>query len=139
MPHRDWLVEEADLLAAVDARTRILAVSQVSFYTGQNINIPELAAGLAGTDTLLAVDAAHAAGAVQVHAAEADLCVSSSSKWLLATHGVAPCYVSYRAESLLRPTTFGWRNLAVWPAQGAERAPDAEEKPMPERFPNSSA
>ncbi|HIG53795.1 MAG TPA: aminotransferase class V-fold PLP-dependent enzyme [Candidatus Handelsmanbacteria bacterium] len=134
VPHSDWLVREEDLLAAVDERTRVLAISQVSFYTGQNLDITQLAAGLAGTDTLLAIDATHAAGAVQVDAAKADLCVSSSYKWLLATHGVAPCYVSDRAEALLRPTAFGWRNLAVWPAQGAERAPDAEEKPMPERL-----
>jgi selenocysteine lyase/cysteine desulfurase len=134
VPHSDWLVREEDQLATVDERTRVLAISQVSFYTGQNLNLTELAAGLAGTDTLLAVDATHAAGAVEVHAAKADLCVSSSYKWLLATHGVAPCYVSDRAEVLLRPTAFGWRNLAVWPAQGAERAPDAEEKSMPERL-----
>ena len=134
IPHRNWLVEEQDLLAAVDARTRVLAVSQVSFYTGQNLDIAQLAAGLAGSDTLLAVDTTHAAGAVQVHASKADLCVSSAYKWLLATHGVAPTYVSERAEVLVRSTAFGWHNLAVWPAQGAEREADAPEKPMPEKI-----
>ena len=134
VPHRDWLVSEEDLLAAVDERTRVLAVSQVSFYTGQNLDIAKLAAGLAGSDTLLAVDTTHAAGAVRVRAAEADLCVSSSYKWLLATHGVAPCYVSERAEAKVRSTAFGWHNLAVWPAQGAIREPDAPEKAMPEKM-----
>ena len=134
VPHRDWLVREEDLLAAVDERTRVLAVSQVSFYTGQNLNIEQLAAGLAGTDTLLAVDATHAAGAVRVCAADADLCVSSAYKWLLATHGVAPCYISERAEGQVRSTAFGWHNLAVWPAQGAVREPNAPEKPMPEKL-----
>lgn len=134
VPHRDWLVREDDLLAAVDERTRVLAVSQVSFYTGQNLDIEQLAAGLAGCDALLAVDATHAAGAVAVPAACADLCVSSCYKWLLATHGVAPCYLSPRAEACVRSTAFGWRNLAVWPAQGAERALDADEKPMPDKM-----
>ena len=134
VPHRDWLVREDDLLAAVDERTRVLAVSQVSFYTGQNLDIERLAAGLAGRDALLAVDATHAAGAIAVPAACADLCVSSCYKWLLATHGVAPCYLSPRAEARVRSTAFGWRNLAVWPAQGAERAPDADEKPMPDKM-----
>ena len=44
VPHCDWLVREEDLLAAVDERTRVLAVSQVSFYTGQNLDIEQLAA-----------------------------------------------------------------------------------------------
>lgn len=134
VPHRDWLVEEEDLLAAVDGRTRVLAVSQVSFYTGQNLDIGQLATGLEGRDALLAVDATHAAGAVRVSATAADLCVSSAYKWLLATHGVAPCYMSERAEAQTRSTAFGWHNLAVWPEQGAERAPDAPEKPMPAKM-----
>ena len=84
VPHCDWLlVREEDLLAAVDERTRVLAVSQVSFYTGQNLDVEQLADGLAGRDALLAVDATHAAGAVAVPAACTDLCVSSCYKWLL--------------------------------------------------------
>ncbi len=134
VPHREWLVREEDLLAAVDERTRVLAVSQVSFYTGQNLDIEALAAGLSNRAALLAVDTTHAAGAVQVDAELTDLCVSSSYKWMLATHGVAPCYLSAEAERQVRATAFGWHNLAVWPAQGAEREPDAEERPMPEKM-----
>jgi len=132
--HRNWLVEEEDLLAAVDTRTRVLAVSQVSFYTGQNLRVEKLARGLQGTETLLAVDATHAAGAVVVRADLCDLCISSAYKWLLATHGTAPCYLSERAENKLQASSYGWRNLAVWPAQGAVRFPDVEEKKMPERL-----
>ena len=39
VPHRNWRVYEEDLLDNVDERTRVLAVSQVSFYTGQNLNL----------------------------------------------------------------------------------------------------
>ena len=46
VPHRDWLVHERDLLDAVDERTRVLAVSQVSFYTGQCLNLEQLSNGL---------------------------------------------------------------------------------------------
>ena len=134
VPHRDWFVHEADLLAAVDARTRVLAVSQVSFYTGQNLDVERLSEGTRGRGVLLAVDATHASGVVWVDAGLADLTVSSSYKWMLATHGVAPCYVSERAEAQIATTCFGWRNLAVWPAQRAERHPDVDEKPMPDRM-----
>ena len=46
VPHRDWSVPEDDLVAAVDDRTRVLAVSQVSFYTGQCLDIEALSSGL---------------------------------------------------------------------------------------------
>lgn len=134
--HRDWRVHEDDLLAATDARTRVLAVSQVSFYTGQNLDIAALSEGLARRSAacLLAVDSTHAAGVVQVPAALTDLCISSSYKWLLATHGTAPCYVSDRAASQVTDSCFGWHNLATWPAQGAERAPTVQMVGMPQRL-----
>ncbi|MCC7262929.1 MAG: aminotransferase class V-fold PLP-dependent enzyme [Candidatus Latescibacteria bacterium] len=132
--HEDWEVDEEELLAAVDERTRVLAVSQVSFYTGQDLDIAKLSAGLKGKDTLLAVDATHASGVVQVGAGLTDLCVSSSYKWMLATHGVAPMYLSERAEARIEDSAFGWHNLAVWPAQGAERHPEAPVKAMPEKL-----
>ena len=136
VPHRDWRVHEADLVDAVDERTRVLAVSQVSFYTGQNLDINSLAAGLKArsTNCLLAVDSTHAAGVVDVPATLTDLCISSSYKWLLATHGTAPCYVSERAAEMVTDSCFGWHNLATWPAQGAERLPTVGVKPMPERL-----
>ena len=134
VPHRDWLVHETDLLDAVDERTRVLAVSQVSFYTGQCLNIAQLSDGLQQRNTLFAVDATHAAGVVDVPAGLTDLTVSSSYKWLLATHGVAPMYLSERAEDGIVSTSFGWHNLVVWPPQEAIRAPEVEEQPMPERL-----
>lgn len=134
VPHQNWIASEEDLLSAVDARTRVLAVSHVSFYTGQCLDLARLADGLRGKDTLLAVDATHASGAVQVPAALTDLTVSSSYKWMLATHGVAPCYLSERAEARTEATCFGWHNLDIWPKQRAERHPDADLKPMPQRL-----
>ena len=134
IPHRDWLVHEKDLLEAVDERTRVLAVSQVSFYTGQCLNIEQLSNELQRKNVLFAVDATHAAGVVDVPAGLTDLTVSSSYKWLLATHGVAPMYLSQRAERQIASSCFGWHNLVVWPPQEAERTPEVEEQQMPERL-----
>ena len=134
VPHRNWQVFETELLEAIDEKTRILAVSQVSFYSGQNLDIKALAAGLEGSETLLAVDATHASGAITVPAHVTDLCVSSSYKWLLATHGTAPCYLSEKAESVTRTTTFGWRNLDAHGHGSAERKMSVAEYPMPEKL-----
>ena len=63
-----------------------------------------------------------------------DLCVSSCYKWLLATHGTAPCYLSEKAESVTRTTTFGWRNLDAHGNGSAERKLSVAEYPMPEKL-----
>jgi cysteine desulfurase/selenocysteine lyase len=129
----DWEVPEEKLLAAVDERTRVLAVSQVSFYTGQCLDIAQLAAGLKAKPepVLLAVDATHASGVVIVPAALTDLCVSSSYKWMLSTHGTAACYLSERAEASIQPSSFGWRNLDIFPTEKPERVPEVEARSMP--------
>lgn len=138
VPHRNWAIDEADLVSAIDGRTRVVAVSQVSFYTGQNLDLLHLADALrrlpAGERPLFAVDATHSSGVVEVPAHVADLCISSCYKWMLATHGAAACYLSDRAEEQIRESCFGWHNLAVWPPQGAERHDTVALKPMPEKL-----
>lgn len=132
--HCRWNVGEEDLLAAIDSRTRVLAVSQVSFYTGQCLDLQRLAAETSRRGVLLAVDATHGSGVVEVPAGLTDLCVSSSYKWMLATHGVAPCYLSPGAESRTAATCFGWRNLAAWPEDRMEVLPEVPVRPMPEKM-----
>ena len=134
VPHCRWKVREEDLVAAVDDRTRVMAVSQVSFYTGQCLDLQRLAEGTSRRGVLLAVDATHASGVVEVPAGVTDLCVSSSYKWMLATHGVAPCYLSPRAENLTAATCFGWRNLVAWPRERMEVVPDVPVRPMPKKM-----
>ena len=132
--HKNWRVCEEDLLAAVDARTRVLAVSHVGFYTGQCLNLAQLSEGAKKKGALFAVDATHSSGVLRVPAYLTDLTLSSSYKWLLATHGTAPCYLSQRAEERVASTCFGWHNLKVWPEQTAERHPEVAEQPMPEKL-----
>lgn len=133
--HRDWLVDEADLLAAVDSRTRVLSISQVSFYTGQCFDVERLREGLDRRGgALLALDATHASGVLEVPAALTDVTMTCCYKFMLATPGVAPCYSSERAEAQTAATAFGWRNLRIWPQQQAIRHPEVEEKEMPERL-----
>ncbi len=134
VPHKHWIVSEEDLLAAVDARTRVLAVSHVGFYTGQCLNLAQLSEGARKKGALFAVDATHSSGVLRVPAHLTDLTVSSSYKWLLATHGTAPCYLSQRAEDQVASTCFGWHNLKVWPEQTAERHPEVAEQSMPEKL-----
>ena len=134
VPHKHWTVSEDDLLSAIDTHTRVLAVSHVGFYTGQCLDLEHLSEGARQKGALFAVDATHSSGVLRVPAAVTDLTVSSSYKWLLATHGTAPCYLSERAEEQVASTCFGWHNLKVWPEQTAERHHEVVEQPMPEKL-----
>ena len=78
------------------------------------------------------MDATHASGVVRVPAELTDLCVTSCYKWMLATHGLAPCYLSTRAEQVAEATSFGWHNLEVWERDTYDCKPEVAAKPMPD-------
>ncbi len=81
-----WQVELDGLIAACDARTRIVYVSQVSYLTGQALDIATLSAALRPHGIALLVDVSHALGVVPVDGRLADFIVCAGYKWLLGTH-----------------------------------------------------
>jgi cysteine desulfurase / selenocysteine lyase len=99
------------LAAAVDARTRLVLVSQVSYLTGQRLDLGRCAELARRRGAWLAVDATHALGVVPVPGDVCDFVVSSCYKWLLATHGVG--IFAYSAERVgeLAPATIGWHSV----------------------------
>jgi len=100
-----------DLAAQVDRRTRLVLVSQVSYLTGQRLDLARCAEIARGAGARLAVDATHAAGVVPVPGALCDFVVSSCYKWLLATHGVGLFAYSTRRVGDLVPATVGWHSV----------------------------
>ncbi|HET8626549.1 MAG TPA: aminotransferase class V-fold PLP-dependent enzyme [Thermomicrobiales bacterium] len=110
---RQWGGEPAPerLAALMDERTRVLAVSQVSYLTGRRYDLADLAALCAPTETLLSVDATHAAGVVPVAARHADILVSSCYKFLLGVHGAAIFYRNPRRLADLAPQAIGWHSI----------------------------
>jgi selenocysteine lyase/cysteine desulfurase len=97
--------------ALMDARTRVLSASQVSYLTGRRYDLADLAALCEPTGTLLSVDATHAAGVVPVPAHHADVLVSSCYKYLLGVHGAAIFYRNPRRLANLEPQTIGWHSI----------------------------
>src|SRR4030095_15837834 len=100
------------LAAAVDARTRLVLVSQVSFLTGQRLDLARCAELCRSRGAWLAVDATHAFGVVPVPASVCDFVVSSCYKWLLATHGVGIFTYDPARVGELAPATLGWHSVA---------------------------
>jgi cysteine desulfurase/selenocysteine lyase len=106
--HRDWEITTGALLDAVDARTRIVALSHVSFVSGLRHDVAALGAGIRRHGALFLLDATQSLGVLPVPAAEADFVVSSTYKWLLGTHGLGVLYWNRARRPDFEPATVGW-------------------------------
>jgi selenocysteine lyase/cysteine desulfurase len=113
--HQEWSIQLEDIRAAIDARTRVVAVSHVSYFTGQRLSLATLSEIVRPTNALLLVDATHSAGVLPVEASYADILVSSCYKWLLGVHGVAIFYWNRERLPQLEPPFLGWNTGETLP------------------------
>ena len=100
---------------AIDARTRVVAVSHVSFLTGERHDLEAYAALARKAGALFVVDASHALGSVPVHAPVADLLVGCCYKFLLGIHGAAIAYWNRSRLPGWRPALTGWHSVGWRP------------------------
>ncbi|SEP44567.1 aminotransferase class V-fold PLP-dependent enzyme [Amycolatopsis saalfeldensis] len=98
------------LLAAIGPRTRVVAVSQVSSFTGTTIDLDVLGAACARAGAMLVCDGAQAAGAVPVELSGVDFYVATGYKWLLAGFGVAVVIAKRESLDRLKPSLLGHGN-----------------------------
>lgn len=77
-----------DLVLLLGPRTRLVTASLVSYYNGFMIPLPAVVEAVrAHSPALLALDVTQALGRVPLELAGVDLIVSSTHKWILASHG----------------------------------------------------
>jgi selenocysteine lyase/cysteine desulfurase len=100
-----------DYAVAVNAQTRLLAVSAVQSSTGAPANLAALAEIVHRGGGWLFVDACQAAGAVplDVRAADVDFLATSGHKFLCGTRGMGYLFVRSGLVPALRPVTPGWK------------------------------
>ncbi len=108
---RNHYVGLADVSEAINGRTRLIVASQVSYLTGQRLDLAALAALARQRGALLAVDATHALGVMPVDGTCCDFLVSSCYKWLLATHGVGIFACRPELVGGLVPASLGWHSV----------------------------
>lgn len=101
---------ETALFAAVDDRTRVLAISSVQFASGFRLHLQRIGRALKPTKTLFLVDAIQSLGVFPIDVQEdaIDLLMADGHKWLLAPEGLGIFYVSAAAREMIEPTQFGW-------------------------------
>jgi selenocysteine lyase/cysteine desulfurase len=107
---RGAVVTHDEIAAAVDQRTRAIAVSHVGYLTGARHDLGRLRSVADRVGARLVVDASHALGVVPVDGALCDVVVACCYKWLLAVHGVGVFYVNSRRWPDLAAPWVGWHS-----------------------------
>jgi cysteine desulfurase / selenocysteine lyase len=130
--HRRWEIGTDDLLNAVDARTRLVVLSHVSFVNGLRHDIEAIAAGVRKKGALFLVDATQSLGVLPVPTTCADFLVSSSYKWLLGVHGLGILYWNRTRRPNVEPAYVG--RQSVVDAFGPQRFEEYTLKPDADRF-----
>jgi cysteine desulfurase/selenocysteine lyase len=94
VPSLDSGVPIGALIDAIDARTRVVALSWVEFSTGYRSDLRSIANACHERGALLCVDAIQGLGALRfdARAFDVDIAVTSSHKWLLGPTGVGWMY-----------------------------------------------
>ncbi len=115
-----------------DARTRLVAVSAVQFFTGHRADLAALGAFCRERGILLAVDAMQAAGhlPIDVQAMKIDIIAAGGQKSLMGPPGQGFLYVRREVCDTLRPGSVGpnatadylhWLRYDLTPHPGAQR------------------
>ncbi len=115
--------ETGRLAECVNARTRLIGVSYVSYLTGERYDLASLRRLADNVGAMLVVDFTQAAGYLPIDASVADFAFSACYKWLLGMTGLGiACWNRSRQPDFL-PTTAGWHSVAPG-TRSWERVPE---------------
>lgn len=109
VPSRGSRVEIADLAAAMDANTRVLAVSAVQFASGFRADLDALGELCRSRGVFFFVDAIQALGAfpIDVQKTPIDALAADGHKWMLAPEGAGIAFVRREWVDRLHPIGVG--------------------------------
>jgi selenocysteine lyase/cysteine desulfurase len=116
---RDGAFTAEEVVAACDARTRLVSLSLVAYHTGFVAPAAEVGAFCRANGIGFGLDAIQAAGAIPVDVAAlgADFLSADGHKWMLGPEGCGLFFTAPAFRSRLRPPS-GWLNLKrTHPAQ----------------------
>lgn len=102
-----------EIAAAVDARTRVVAVSAVDWQSGFRPDLAALGAFCRERDIRFVVDGIQAVGALAIdaHACGVDYMAVGGHKWLLAPEGCGVLFVAAHARDRVEPVLLGWKSV----------------------------
>jgi cysteine desulfurase/selenocysteine lyase len=105
LPSRAGLMPVDDLIARLTPRTRIVAVSAVTFRPGYRTDLKPLGAACRANGTLLVVDGAQSVGITHIDVAEdcVDVLATSCQKGLCSVYGMGFLYVREAVAQEMQP------------------------------------
>ena len=112
VPSDDGLsIDEDRLCAAIDERTRLVAISHVLFRSAHIMDVARICAHAKGMGALVALDAYHSVGVVpvDVRAIGCDFLVGGVLKWLCGGPGGCFLWASPQASEQVAPALTGWQ------------------------------
>lgn len=128
--HREGTLRTQDLIPLLGPKTRFVTTSLVSFFNGAMIPLQEVVDAVRRhSPALIGVDVTQALGRVPLASTlgDVDLIVSSTHKWILASHGGGLVGVPSRNADRWNVPAGGWFHLVD--AFGPERFEQARSKP----------
>jgi kynureninase len=112
VPSEDGVrIDEDRLMAAIDERTRLVAISHVLFRSAYVLDVARVAAHAHAMGALVSLDAYHSVGVlpVDVHALGADFLTGGVLKWLCGGPGGCFLWVRPQVSAALAPALTGWQ------------------------------
>lgn len=110
---RHGRIHIGDLAAAIDSRTRVLAISHVEFASGFRHDIQAIGEICQDQGIWFVVDAIQSVGVidVDVKACRIDILAADGHKWLCAPEGAAIFYCAEERQDQLVNTNLGWAGV----------------------------
>lgn len=106
------MLDPAAVAAAVTPRTRMIAVSAVSFLTAARYELAALRRVADQAGALLVVDFTQGAGWMPIEAGVADFAFAATYKWVLGCTGTAIGFWNRARQPGWAPGTAGWHSIA---------------------------
>ncbi len=103
----------AQLAAASDRRTRLIAVSWVSYSDGWRVDLAELVDFAKRRQVRILLDAIQGLGLLPIDVGQypIDYLVADGHKWLLGPEGAALLFIRHEHLDFLRPLNVGWHSV----------------------------
>jgi len=111
---------EDDVLSAVTSKTRLIAISHVSFNTGVKVDLKRISKEAKSVGAYTLIDIIQSAGATKIDVKDSDIdfAVAGGYKWLMSPQGSGFMYVK---EGLLEdPPFYGWKSSSTYLEFNAE-------------------
>lgn len=105
-----------NLRDSIDARTRLVALSEVNYATGFRVPISEISKIAHERGPLVYLDGTQSTGALvtDIQAFGVDALAVHAYKWMCSPTGIGFLYVAPKLRTLIRPNAIGWRSHRDW-------------------------